>query len=44
MSNDRMIITIRAMLEEYNLPWKYRQVLAWCIAKLIKEQNRGEEG
>lgn len=37
MSNEQMIKRIRAMVAEYDMPWKYRVVLAWCVAKLMKE-------
>jgi len=32
-----MINTIREVLAQYDLPHKYRVVLVWCIAKLMKE-------
>jgi hypothetical protein len=37
MNNEQMIARIREMVDEYDLPWKYRVVLAWCVAKLMKE-------
>ena len=39
MNIDLMIKQIRAMAKEYDMPWKYRVVLAWCVAKLLKEQG-----
>lgn len=37
MSNQEMIDRIREMQNEYDMPWKFRVVLAWCVAKLYKE-------
>ena len=37
MSNEKMIERLREMEEEYTMPYKYQIVLAWCIAKLMKE-------
>ena len=39
MSNQQMIDRIEEMLKKYELPWKYRVVLAWCVAKLLKEKE-----
>lgn len=43
MSNDLMIQRLREMGEKYDLPWKYRVVLAWCVAKLLKELKNSAE-
>lgn len=32
-----MIDNIRKLQAEYQLPWRYRVTLAWCVAKLMKE-------
>ena len=36
MGNELMIKRIREMVKEYDMPWKYRVVLAWCVAKLMR--------
>ena len=39
MSNELMIKRIRQMMKEYDMPWKYRVVLSWCVGKLMKEKR-----
>jgi len=39
MNRDLMIKRLRAMAKEYDMPWKYRVVLAWCVAKLYREMR-----
>lgn len=43
MSNQQMVTLLNEMLHPekgLNLPWKYRVVLAWCIAKLLNGAER----
>ena len=38
-----MIKRLRAMAKEYDMPWKYRVVLAWCVAKLFREMGAASQ-
>jgi len=35
----RMIATLRGIKKEHPLSYAQRQVIAWCIAKLLREEN-----
>lgn len=37
MDKELMLKRIRAMQTEYRMPWKYRVVLAWCVAMIYSE-------
>jgi len=39
-----MIPVLTEMHEKLDLPWKYKVVLVWCIAKLTLEEKNKNEG